>query len=278
MGCGPNRRRRAHVKLREGPRTGRNPARRFIKRKRSNDPAGDEKTHVNCAHFRGGHSFRCVWSAEGRKRPRVRALLDGVLPFFTHAPLGGRRRSALCLRYWSKILILVRPTSSLRGETFGLLLVLYRTENDRSRHRCWLCRCSCGVEKIVREAPLRRGLVKSCGCLCKKTKHGHSLRGKPSRTYMCWSSMIQRCNNPNHRYWKHYGGRGIQIHPDWLIFKNFLRDMGELPKGLSLDRVDNNGDYEKENCKWSTPKEQTNNRRCSPINKLKTCGNTDVGL
>ena len=94
------------------------------------------------------------------------------------------------------------------------------------------------------------------------TKHGHSLRnGKPSPIYQSWKAMKARCQNPNHPDYNYYGGRGIKVCERWMDFANFLEDMGEKPKGLTLDRVDNNGDYEPSNCRWATPKQQAQNKR-----------------
>jgi DNA-binding XRE family transcriptional regulator len=92
-------------------------------------------------------------------------------------------------------------------------------------------------------------------------KHGHCVNGKSSPTHKSWCMMKSRCNNPNYNRYKDYGGRGIAYCKEWESFENFLRDMGERPKGTTLDRIDNNGNYELSNCKWSTPKEQMSNKR-----------------
>lgn len=119
----------------------------------------------------------------------------------------------------------------------------------------WLCECTCGNKKVYPSSSLIAGRAKSCGC--KRIKHGFS----KTPTYDSWGDMKQRCLNKNNKFFKDYGGRGIKICKSWLLFKNFLKDMGEKPVGKSLDRINNNGNYCKKNCKWSTPEEQSNNIR-----------------
>ena len=100
-------------------------------------------------------------------------------------------------------------------------------------------------------------------------RHGHAAYGKPSRTYKSWRSMLERCTNPNKDNFALYGGRGIQVCAEWTFFDNFLRDMGERPEGTSLDRIDVNGHYEPNNCRWSTLSAQQQNRR--PMVKREYC-------
>lgn len=93
------------------------------------------------------------------------------------------------------------------------------------------------------------------------TRHGHTRSGKESRVYSSWHSMGQRCRNPRATGYADYGGRGITICLRWQVFENFLADMGERPIGTSLDRIDNDGNYEPSNCRWATRTQQTFNRR-----------------
>lgn len=99
------------------------------------------------------------------------------------------------------------------------------------------------------------------------SSHGHTRGYRNSPTYVSWCMMKQRCSNPNYNRYNDYGGRGITFEPDWCEFETFLADMGERPEGTSLDRIDNNGNYTKDNCRWATPKQQVRNRRNSWRNK-----------
>lgn len=137
----------------------------------------------------------------------------------------------------------------------------------KNSHQVWLCECECGNRKEVLLVSLKKGTTKSCGCstieLRSKalTKHGHNKVGGRSKTYISWDNMIGRCTRPSQLRYPHYGGRGITFDPRWRNFQNFLEDMGERPEGKTLDRIDVDGNYCKENCRWATVKEQNNNTR-----------------
>jgi len=156
----------------------------------------------------------------------------------------------------------------LTGLRFGKLLVIRRTNIKKWGSTCWLCKCSCGKETVVDSHSLRKGNTKSCGCLNKEihTKHGHTKDGKISKTYKAWISMNQRCNNTNDINYKHYGGRGITVCWKWSNknpkgFDNFYKDVGDSPKGKSIDRINNNGNYEPNNWRWATNGQQHRNMR-----------------
>ena len=118
-------------------------------------------------------------------------------------------------------------------------------------------RCSCGKEFVSRIRPSRP--VKSCGCLVGSPKHRLSC----SKEYRTWIAMKQRCDNPSNCNYKNYGSRGITYCKRWAVFENFLEDMGPKPEGLSLDRIDNDGNYEPRNCRWADNTVQVCNRRTS---------------
>ena len=146
------------------------------------------------------------------------------------------------------------------GSTYGRLTV-ERQGARKGKHRTWVCRCQCGNFKEILDQSLRSGRTTSCGCAYSVARsHGHTVGGQ-SKTYMAWRDMIQRCDNPNHKSYPHYGGRGVTYTPGWATFDRFLSDMGEAPPGLSLDRVNVEDGYHKSNCVWADWFQQAKNKR-----------------
>lgn len=156
---------------------------------------------------------------------------------------------------------------NLIGQKFGKLTPIKKIGTNNNGNAIWLCVCDCGKEKPVTQNHLIMKNTQSCGCLYKNNKnnlkHGHKSFGETSKTYMAWQNMKRRCYNKKDRQYKDYGGRGVTVCNRWMDFKNFLKDVGEIPGGFTLDRTNNNGNYCPKNCRLSTTKEQNKNRRNS---------------
>ena len=164
----------------------------------------------------------------------------------------------------------MNPAPDMAGQSVGRLLVIARAPSMSNAAR-WLCRCSCGREIIATGGLLRSGVKQSCGCIgIEKSRaratHGHTRNSVMSRTYQSWRAMIARCTKPNAAHFDDYGGRGIRVCERWFSFADFLADMGERPAGTSIERRDNDGNYEPGNCDWATATEQARNRRNSRLN------------
>lgn len=164
----------------------------------------------------------------------------------------GNTKSCGCLR-----------RSDLTGQKYGKLTVIGFAE-IRNKTAYWKTVCDCGRRKTLPGPQIKNGSIRSCNCLKGDVRviHGHGRRAATSRTYKSWRNMKQRCLNPNHRHYEYYGGRGITVCERWRkSFENFLADMGERPLGTSIDRIDNNGNYEPGNCRWMHWQGQVENKR-----------------
>ena len=152
--------------------------------------------------------------------------------------------------------------NNLIGQRFGRLVVTHDAGRCKKKNVLWGCRCDCGGVAVAHAYDLRAGKTASCGCIRRETTAALSRTHAMSKTrvYRIWSGMISRCKYESLATWERYGGRGVTVYAAWLSFDCFYADMGDPPKGYSLERVDNDGPYAPWNCKWATHAEQCRNK------------------
>lgn len=148
----------------------------------------------------------------------------------------------------------------LTNQQIGKWSVGESFQHSVHHYRMYKCVCECGTEKDVKHDHLVNGKTISCGCSV--VKHGMT----NSKEYRVWDSMVRRCHSKSHHAFKDYGARGIYVCDKWRNFEGFFADMGNQPKGMSIERINNSLGYSKENCKWATVVDQARNRRSTKLN------------
>ena len=173
----------------------------------------------------------------------------------------------------------MKKAIDLTSQKFGRLFVIERAGADSHGTAKWLCRCDCGTEKVIRGDKIRSGEIQSCGCLSRELRRARALSmGKKNvthglsydRLYQIYQNMLRRCYEEENEKYYRYGARGICVCDEWLQDKNSFFEWAlssGYDKSLTIDRIDVDKGYSPENCKWSTPKEQANNRSTNVILK-----------
>lgn len=207
-----------------------------------------EKLDLEGRKFGRWSALSCVNPHAGRGLFRCQCDCGTVRVVRSGSLTSGQTQSCGCFRAEKKRL-------NLKGRKFGCLTVL-SFAGTRSMRTLWRCSCDCGRRLTVRGGDLTEGKSTSCGC----SRIVHGQLNTPE--YSVWRGMKARCRNSRRPGYKYYGGRGIRVCARWRrSFISFLADMGRRPKGRSIDRKNNNGDYTPRNCRWATPEEQRNNQR-----------------
>lgn len=169
-----------------------------------------------------------------------------------------------------------KPRKDITSKRFGSLVAVAINGKSKNGKNVWKCICDCGATTYVPVGDLSSGNSKSCGCKTKdalrnyvQEKKKNAVKSPHLKAANIWKKMISRCYDQLNKDFPNYGGRGISVCDQWMDFKSFFNDMGDPPDGMSIDRIDNNGNYEPSNCRWATSTEQARNKRNNVIVEYK---------